>query len=54
MAHVVDAKAGKISIFVGTKHIAYTNRDLAQELLKATQVRPLSHRPIPYLPHEVN
>jgi hypothetical protein len=37
VAHVVDAKSGKISIFVGTKHIDYTNQALAQELLKATK-----------------
>jgi hypothetical protein len=36
VAHVVDAKSGKISIFFGTKHIDYTNQALAQELLKAT------------------
>jgi hypothetical protein len=37
VAHVVDAKSGKISIYVGTKHVTYTNQALAQELLKATQ-----------------
>ena len=37
VAHVVDAKAGKISLFVGTKHIDYTNQALAQELLKAAK-----------------
>ncbi len=37
VAHVVDAKSGKISIFVGTKHIDYTSPALAQELLKATK-----------------
>jgi len=37
VAHVVDAKAGKISLFVGTRHINYTNQALAQELLKATK-----------------
>jgi hypothetical protein len=37
VAHVIDAKAGKISLFVGTKHIEYTNQALAQELLKATR-----------------
>jgi hypothetical protein len=37
VAHVVDAKSGKISLFVGTKHINYTNRALAQELLKAAK-----------------
>jgi hypothetical protein len=37
VAHVVDAKKGKISLFVGTKHIDYTNQALAQELLKAAQ-----------------
>jgi hypothetical protein len=37
VAHVVDAKSGKISLFVGTKHIEYTNQALAQELLKAAK-----------------
>jgi len=37
VAHVVDAKSGEISLFVGTKHINYTNQALAQELLKATR-----------------
>jgi hypothetical protein len=37
VAHVVDAKKGKISLFVGTKHIDYTNQALAQELLRAAQ-----------------
>jgi hypothetical protein len=37
IAHVVDAKSGKISIYVGTKHVTYTSQALAQELLKATQ-----------------
>ena len=36
-AHVVDAKAGQITIFVGTKAISYTNPDLAQQLLRAAQ-----------------
>jgi len=35
IAHVVDARAGKISIYVGTKQITYVNRDLAQQLLRA-------------------
>jgi hypothetical protein len=37
VAHVVDAKAGTISIFVGTKHIDYTSQALAQELIRATR-----------------
>ena len=37
VAHVVDARSGKISLFVGTKHINYTNQALAQELLKAAK-----------------
>ena len=37
IAHVVDAKSGKISLFVGTKHIECTNQALAQELLKASK-----------------
>jgi hypothetical protein len=36
-AHVVDAKSGHITIFVGTKAVSYTNRDLAQQLLRAAQ-----------------
>jgi hypothetical protein len=36
-AHVVDAKAGQITIFAGTKAISFTNRDLAQQLLRAAQ-----------------
>jgi len=35
IAHVVDAKTGKISLFVGTKHVEYTNQALAQQLLNA-------------------
>jgi hypothetical protein len=37
VAHVVDARSGKISLFVGTKQISYVNRDLAQQLLKAAK-----------------
>ena len=36
VAHVVDAKSGQMSIYVGTKHISVTNQALAQELLKAS------------------
>ena len=36
-ARVVDAKAGHIRLFVGTKAIEYTNPALAQELLRAVQ-----------------
>jgi hypothetical protein len=36
-AHVVDAKAGEMTIFFGTRSISYTNRDLAQQLLRAAQ-----------------
>ena len=36
-ARVVDAKAGHIRLFVGTKAIEYTNQALAQELLRAVQ-----------------
>ena len=36
-AHVVDAKTGQITILVGTKAVSYTNRDLAQQLLRAAQ-----------------
>jgi hypothetical protein len=37
VAHVVDAKAGTISLFVGTKRVDYTNQALAQQLLKAAK-----------------
>lgn len=37
IAHVLDAKKGTISILVGTRSITYTNRDMAQQLLRATQ-----------------
>jgi hypothetical protein len=37
VAHVVDAKSGEISIYVGIKHVSYTSQALAQELLKASQ-----------------
>jgi hypothetical protein len=37
IAHVVDARAGKISIYVGTKQITYVNRALAQQLLRAAR-----------------
>jgi hypothetical protein len=37
IAHVVDAKSGEISIFVGTKQISLTNPALAQQLLRAAQ-----------------
>jgi hypothetical protein len=36
-AHVVDAKAGRITLFAGTKEVSYTNRDLAQQILRAAQ-----------------
>lgn len=36
-AHVVDARTGQMSLFVGTKEISYTNRDLAQQILRAAQ-----------------
>ncbi|MDQ6949959.1 MAG: hypothetical protein M3256_27870 [Actinomycetota bacterium] len=37
IAHVVDAKTGQISLLVGTREIAYTNREMAQQLLRAAQ-----------------
>ena len=37
IAHVTDARKGEISILVGTREIKYTNRDMAQQLLKAAQ-----------------
>jgi hypothetical protein len=36
VAHVVDAKSGKLSLYVGTRHISLTNQALAQQLLRAT------------------
>jgi hypothetical protein len=36
-ARVVDAKAGKIKIYVGKKEVDYTNQSLAQQLLRASQ-----------------
>jgi hypothetical protein len=36
-ARVVDAKAGKITIFVGTRAVDYTDQALAQKLLRAAQ-----------------
>lgn len=36
-AHVVDAKTGQMSLFIGTREISYTNRDLAQQILRAAQ-----------------
>ena len=36
-AHVVNARTGELTIFVGTKAVSYTNRDLAQQLLRAAQ-----------------
>lgn len=36
-ARVIDAKAGSIKIFVGTKEVDYTNQALAQQLLRAAQ-----------------
>jgi hypothetical protein len=37
IAHVVDARRGKISILVGEREITYTNRRLAQELMRAAR-----------------
>jgi len=37
IAHVENAKTGQMTIFVGTKAIPYTNKDLAQLLLQAAQ-----------------
>lgn len=36
-AHVVDARSGEMTIFVGTKAVSYKNLDLAQQLLRAAQ-----------------
>ena len=54
IAHVVDAKSGKISLFVGTKHIEYTNQALGSGASQSIQVKA---RPLPeFVPthHEVN
>jgi len=37
IAHVVNARTGEISILVGTREIQYRNRDLAQQLIRATK-----------------
>jgi hypothetical protein len=37
VAHLVDARTGAISIYVGTRQIDYTDPGLAQALLKAAQ-----------------
>lgn len=36
-AHVVDAKAGRITLFVGTREVSYTDKGLAQQILRAAQ-----------------
>ena len=36
-ARIIDARAGHIRLFVGTKAVDYTNTALAQELLRAVQ-----------------
>jgi nitrous oxide reductase len=36
-AHVVDAKAGRITLFVGTKEVSYIDQGLAQRILRAAQ-----------------
>jgi hypothetical protein len=36
-AHVVDARSGEMTIFLGEKAVSYKNRDLAQLLLRAAQ-----------------
>jgi hypothetical protein len=36
-ARVIDARAGHIKIFVGTKSVDYTDQALAQQLLRAAQ-----------------
>lgn len=37
VAHVIDARSGQISILVGTREVNYVNRDLAQQLIRATR-----------------
>ena len=37
VAHIDDAKTGKLSIFVGDQTISYVNVDLAQALMRAAQ-----------------
>lgn len=34
-AHVADAKAGRITLFVGTKEVSYIDHGLAQQILRA-------------------
>ena len=36
-AHVVDARSGEMTIFVGEKAFSYKNQSLAQQLLRAAQ-----------------
>ena len=36
-AHVVDARSGEMTIFVGEKAVSYKNQNLAQQLLQAAQ-----------------
>jgi hypothetical protein len=37
IAHVVDARTGEISILVGTREITLINREMAQQLVRATR-----------------
>jgi hypothetical protein len=37
VAHVVDARTGEMSIMVGTREVKLVNRDLAQQLMRATR-----------------
>ncbi len=43
IAHVIDARKGELSIFVGTREIRVTDRALAQQLLRATHAVPPSN-----------
>ena len=36
-ARVIDARSGRIKLYVGTKEVDYTDQALAQQLLRATQ-----------------
>jgi hypothetical protein len=37
VAHVVDAKSGKIVVYAGTREVSFTNTDIARALLAAAK-----------------
>jgi hypothetical protein len=37
IAHVVNARTGEIAILAGTREIKYVNREMAQQLMRATR-----------------